>query len=325
VDHASRTNRIFIGTSACLLGQRVRYDGNHKRMPILADVLAGELEIIPVCPEADIGLGTPREPISLHLVDDGSVALRTAESGRDLTGAMAEYAKLRLSELEGDHLRGFVLKSDSPSCGLSGIPLYREGAPPAEGVGMFASELLKRLPNLPAVEESDLVTFPGLYQFLVCVHTYHRWRELVRGGMTADDMEKFHLGHKVLIEASKPGSWAELGSLSEAPGAKLSDEVIEEYERRLMLLLRKIPSRDSNTEALFQIAFSLEKHEPGEVMEKVITAVDDYRSDRMGLVETKEVVWNLWHKRVGGGPEAGAYLTPIPASLAIAISRPATP
>jgi len=325
VDQAPKKNRIFIGTSACLLGQRVRYDGGHKRMPVLADVLAGELEIIPICPEADIGLGTPREPINLYLGEDGNVALRTAETDRDLTGVMTEYARLRVSELQGDHLRGFVLKSDSPSCGRSGIPLHREGAPPAEGVGMFASELLRRLPNLPVVEESDLDTFPGLYQFLVCVHTYHRWRELARGGLTAVDMERFHQEHRVLIEASKPGSWAELGDLSGVGGAKLSDQVIDEYERRLLLLLRRIPSRDSNTEALFQIAFSLEKHGPGEMMEKVITAVDEYRSDRMSLIETKDAVWNLWRKRGGGIPDAGAYLTPIPSSLANAISRPASP
>ena len=116
---SEKSRPVCIGSSACLLGQPVRYDGGHQRIALLADRLAGELEIIPVCPEMDIGLGSPREPMNLYGdKGGGEISLRTVNTGSDLTGVMTEYARLRVSELKGDHLRGFVLKSRSPSCGM---------------------------------------------------------------------------------------------------------------------------------------------------------------------------------------------------------------
>ena len=59
------TDRIRIGISACLLGREVRYDGGHKRDRYLTDTLGEYFDWFPVCPEVELGLGTPRETIRL--------------------------------------------------------------------------------------------------------------------------------------------------------------------------------------------------------------------------------------------------------------------
>ncbi len=61
--HASKPIRI--GISSCLLGQEVRFDGGHKRDPFLTDTLGAQVEWVAVCPEVEMGLGTPRETLRL--------------------------------------------------------------------------------------------------------------------------------------------------------------------------------------------------------------------------------------------------------------------
>ena len=54
-----------LGISQCLLGEQVRYDGGHKRDRFLTDTLSQFVEWIPICPEVESGLGTPREAMRL--------------------------------------------------------------------------------------------------------------------------------------------------------------------------------------------------------------------------------------------------------------------
>jgi len=126
-----------VGVSACLLGERVRFDGGHKHDPVLTDLLGPRVEFVSVCPEVEVGMGIPRPP--LHL--EGARMVET-DSGRDWTDPMNAYAEARVAAL--DHLDGYVFKSKSPSCGL------------APTRGLFAEAVARRWPDLPMVEERDL-------------------------------------------------------------------------------------------------------------------------------------------------------------------------
>ena len=55
-----------IGVSACLLGQPVRFDGGRKRNRFITEQLSRLMEIVPICPEMEAGLGTPRPTIQLR-------------------------------------------------------------------------------------------------------------------------------------------------------------------------------------------------------------------------------------------------------------------
>jgi len=153
----SEEPRLRVGVSACLLGEEVRYDGGHKREPFLVEVLGREVEWVPVCPEVEIGLGTPRPPMNLVRIG-GETRLITAETGADHTAAMRSYAERRVEELAGDRLAGYILKKDSPSCGLERVKLYPEagGDQTGEARGLFAEALVRRFPDLPVEEEDGL-------------------------------------------------------------------------------------------------------------------------------------------------------------------------
>jgi uncharacterized protein YbbK (DUF523 family) len=153
-----KARRIKVGISACLLGREVRYDGGHKRDRSILRTLGRLFELVPVCPEVEAGLGVPREPLRL----EGSRAAPRLVFRRtriDITHRMNAWARSRLRDLETSDLRGFVLKSRSPSCGLERVPLHkpgRRGAPALAGQGLFARALRERIPSLPVVEESHL-------------------------------------------------------------------------------------------------------------------------------------------------------------------------
>lgn len=167
--------RPRVGISSCLLGQAVRYDGRHKRAALLIALLGPRVEWVAVCPEVEIGLGTPRPPIELREID-GSVRLIMPSSGRDLTAAMRQYAGRKADALAAMRLSGYVLKSRSPSCGLGSAPVLSESAADARGSGIFAAVLTERFPDLPVEEESDLNNTVAIEAFMARVQAYRSGR-----------------------------------------------------------------------------------------------------------------------------------------------------
>jgi uncharacterized protein YbbK (DUF523 family) len=160
-----------IGVSACLLGEKVRYDGAGKRQPWAEDAFAGRVEWLPVCPEVELGLGVPRETVQLEVA--GGVRLMTTETRRDLTSAMREWAAECVERLTAAGLDGYVFKARSPSCGL--------GSTPVAGVGwtrdgLFAEAVRKRFPELPLTDEETLRDPLERERFLQLVETHRNLR-----------------------------------------------------------------------------------------------------------------------------------------------------
>ncbi|MBW1820082.1 MAG: DUF523 domain-containing protein [Deltaproteobacteria bacterium] len=137
-----------IGISACLLGEKVRYDGGHLLDRFRADTLG--------CPEFECGLGVPREPMHLEGAPDAP-RLVTNNTQQDHTKQLLTWARRRLVELEGENLCGFVFKRNSPSCGVQRVEVYNEkGIPVKEGVGIFARLFMEHFPMLPVEDEGRL-------------------------------------------------------------------------------------------------------------------------------------------------------------------------
>jgi uncharacterized protein YbbK (DUF523 family) len=156
------SDRPRIGISACLLGEPVRYDGGHKRDAWIVDVLGPTVEWVPVCPEVEAGFGTPRETMRLVRTDGGGIALVATGDARDVTETMRRYADRRVDELAHANLDGYVLKADSPSCGIEGVR------------GLFAEALMARLPHVPVADERGLADPEGRRQFVERVFAHHR-------------------------------------------------------------------------------------------------------------------------------------------------------
>jgi uncharacterized protein YbbK (DUF523 family) len=174
---------IRIGISACLLGEEVRFDGGHKRDPFLTDVLSPHVEWVRVCPEVEVGMGTPRETLRLVREGDGTRAHGHDSHRRGLDGDMVRWSRTRLEQLAAEQLSGYVLKKDSPSCGMERVKVYGgAGMPQRSGRGLFAEALLTRFPNLP-VEEEGRLSDPRLREnFIERVFAYWHLGEVLRRG-----------------------------------------------------------------------------------------------------------------------------------------------
>lgn len=100
--------------SACLCGQRCRYDGGGFDLPMLRQ-LADCGTAVPFCPECAGGLPTPRTPCEIA----GERVL--SRDGQDCTAEYARGAKLALALCRQQGLAAAILKDGSPSCGVTRI------------------------------------------------------------------------------------------------------------------------------------------------------------------------------------------------------------
>jgi len=208
--------RIRLGISACLLGEPVRFDGGHKRDQFLVESLGQFVDWVPVCPEVESGLDAPRE--SMRLVQtDGRIRLLTNKRAQDHTTRMDGYARRRVEELADDTLVGFVLKKDSPTCGLERVKVYgTAGMPVKSGRGLFAHALVTRFPLLP-VEEEGRLNDPRLREnFVERIFAYRRLTALFATRWSMGTVVRFHTAHKLTLMAHMPEAYQRLGRLGAA-------------------------------------------------------------------------------------------------------------
>ncbi len=241
-----------IGISACLLGDKVRFDGQHKRDPWLNEELAPYVEWVPVCPELEAGLGVPRESVRLVRSDKDDVRMVGTRSERDVTALLRRVAVKRVTELAKRELDGFVLKSDSPSCGMERVKLYESARPSSTarriGVGLFAAELARQLPHLPREEEGRLHDARLRDNFVERVFAHGRLRALWASPWRMRDLVAFHTAEKLALLAHSTTGYRALGRLV-ATGARLARaELRERYHAGFMEVLAKLatPGRHAN-------------------------------------------------------------------------------
>lgn len=221
---------VRLGVSACLLGAEVRYDAGHKRDRYLTDVLGESVEWVPVCPELEVGMGIPRPVIQLRGGETGD-RLVEREGGRDWTDAMRSFADARVAELAAQGLDGFVLKKDSPSCGLARVRVHggANGMPTRTGVGHFARALDRVLPHLPAEEEGRLHDAPLRERFIEAIFARNRWRGFLARGPARAALVAFHEAHKMLLLAHDERAYRALGRLVGNLGRRPDEEIYAEY------------------------------------------------------------------------------------------------
>jgi uncharacterized protein YbgA (DUF1722 family)/uncharacterized protein YbbK (DUF523 family) len=246
--NAMDQERIRLGISACLLGENVRFDGGHKRDPFLVETLGQFVEWVPVCPEVESGLEAPREAMRLVQVEE-QVRLLTTRTTEDQTGNMRRYARRRVDELAGEQLVGFVLKKDSPTCGLERVKVYGTGGVPAKsGRGLFAKALVTRFPLLP-VEEEGRLNDPRLREnFVERVFAFRRLTTLFAARWSMGDVVRFHTAHKLTLMAHKPEAYQRLGRLVASGKTVARHEFQNRYSTEFMAALGTMatPRRHAN-------------------------------------------------------------------------------
>lgn len=239
-DAGAMANRpIRVGISSCLLGNQVRYDGGHKRDRCITDTLGRLFEWVPVCPEVELGLGTPRETLQLMGAPE-TPRLVFAKTGGDITDEMRGWSQKRLEQLAKLDLSGYILKSDSPSCGMERVRVYgKSGRPTKPGTGIFARALMDGLPLLPVEEEGRLHDSALRENFVERVFCYRRWQDLTAGGLTRGRLVDFHARHKLLLMAHSPRHYAELGRVV-ARAKTMSPKALEKTYGELYMTALKV-------------------------------------------------------------------------------------
>jgi uncharacterized protein YbgA (DUF1722 family)/uncharacterized protein YbbK (DUF523 family) len=305
---------LRVGISACLLGEAVRYDGGDKRDDALLAALGPMVEWVPVCPEVELGMGTPREPV--QLVRLGSETRMVAlGSGADWTERMRAYATRRADELAALDLDGFVLKSASPSCGLERVKVVAGEVVTRSGRGLFAAALLARFPNLAVEEEGRLDDPPLRDNFVERVFAYRRLKDLFASRWKMGDLVAFHTAHKLQLMAHSPEAYRDLGRLVAEAKALPRDEVRRRYEDAFMPGLKVLATARRNTNVLQHVLGTLKKLLDAAARAELLGLIEDYHAGLVPLVVPVTLICH--HVRTHGVAYLAGqtYLEPHPKEL----------
>ena len=309
--------RLKIGVSACLLGQEVRFNGGHKRDPFIAGILAGYVDYVPLCPEVAIGLGIPRP--TLRLVGDPTHprALGSGDATLDVTSRLKDFARAQIPALA--ELRGYILKKDSPSCGMERVKVYspRGGAPERKGVGLLARVLKECLPLMPLEEEGRLNDPVLRENFIARIFVYDRWQRLVAEGLSAAALIAFHSDHKYLIMAHSQAAYRRLGQrLAHLKGADLP-ALSRDYGAELMAVLARRVNRQRHVNVLQHMMGYLKRRIDGGDKAELAAHIEAYRRGEVPLIVPITLFRHYFRRQPDPYMERQAYLAPYPDTLSL--------
>jgi uncharacterized protein YbgA (DUF1722 family)/uncharacterized protein YbbK (DUF523 family) len=267
-----------IGVSSCLMGQPVRFDGNHKKNNLVTDDLKDMFNLVSICPEVAIGMGVPRQPIRLMKIEKNTVrALGVRDPALDVTDQLRNLAVDMAPTLAT--FSGYIFKKDSPSCGVFRVKLYgKEGMPDKSGRGIFSEQVLRGNPNMPAEEEGRLNNFELKDNFIKRVFIYHDWQSRVRQGLTCQSFEEFHRIHKFTLLAHDQACYRRLGKyVADSTNTELSKRS-EYYITEFMNALKTIPTADQNINVIMHIMGFLKRNITASDKAELVRTMEKYRA-----------------------------------------------
>jgi uncharacterized protein YbgA (DUF1722 family)/uncharacterized protein YbbK (DUF523 family) len=307
--------RVRIGISSCLLGQKVRYDGGHKRDDYILSVLGEHVEYVPVCPEVAIGLGIPRPPIQLAGDPGAPRAVGVRDPAVDVTDKLYAYGRRTARKLSD--ISGYILKSKSPSCGMERVKVYPGPGrmPVKQGVGIFARALLETLPNLPVEEEGRLCDPVLRENFIERVFAYQRWQVLRASRMSPAKLVDFHTAHKLSLMAHGPEYYRGLGRLVAQDGTLPIGEVSDRYIEGFMAAMRHRATPKRHANVLMHLMGYLKRELDAEDKAELLEVIDRYRRGRLPLIVPITLIKHHFRRHPHEYVARQVYLDPHPQEL----------
>lgn len=295
----------------------MRYDGGHKHDPFLTETLGRYVEWVPVCPEVEIGLGVPRPILRLEWRDD-RVALVMPSERRDLSETMQRFAARRAKELAALEICGYVLKKNSPSCGLEGVKVYKSnGRPKGTHRGMFAELLLREMPHLPVEEEGRLHNPRLRENWITRIFAYHRLRTLWSQRWKIGDLVDFHTAHKYLLLAHSPQHYRSLGRLVAQAKQMKRSELKARYEAEFMTALKRLATPAKHCTVLRRMLRLLRQRLPEDVGVEIHESIDGYRRGMVPLIVPVTLIRHYARRLRVDCLLKQVYLSPHPKELAL--------
>ncbi|PIR00969.1 MAG: hypothetical protein COV66_03845 [Nitrospinae bacterium CG11_big_fil_rev_8_21_14_0_20_45_15] len=309
--------KIKIGVSSCLLGEKVRWNGEHKQDRFVKDILGKYFQYISVCPEVEMGMGVPRETVALY----GSLEkprVIAESSGTDWTREMNRYVKARISTLNKDNLSGYIFKNKSPSCGLRKIPVHsdNQGGKVHQGSGIFANAFVKTFPLIP-VEEEGRLNDPGIREnFIVRIFSFYRLKNtLLDHKANHGTLVKFHTQHKFLLLAHSRKHYTFLGNIVACGQRNSWQRALESYTSTFMEALTLKSTAKKNTDVLLHMIGFLKKLLPAEDKRNILEIIEDYRKELVPLIVPVTLIQHYVKKYDVEYLRDQMYLNPHPQEL----------
>ena len=307
-----------IGVSACLLGEKCRYDGAGNKDEFVVNQLASYFELVPYCPEAVI-FGTPRE--SIRLVDvDGEIRVISNKQQKDVTEKLAEVSTTLALKAFNAKLCGFIFKSKSPSCGVERVKLYQNNDSnicEKKATGLFAYAVQEKQPFLP-VEEEGRLHDPWLKEnFLMQVFAYRDFDEFLQSNPTIKNLIEFHTSYKYLIYAKSTESYQSLGAIVANKDKKEFASILEEYKINFLQAIALKGDKNKTYNVLLHIYGYFKKELSKEEKEHILSSCDEYKEGIIPLIAVVKLL-NLYVKKLDQTYlKKQKFLNPYPKELAL--------
>jgi uncharacterized protein YbgA (DUF1722 family)/uncharacterized protein YbbK (DUF523 family) len=308
--------KIRIGISSCLMGENVRFDSGHKKNAYVTGILTDYFDFSPFCPEVSIGLGIPRETIRLVNVDDEIRCVGTKTAGLDVTEKLYQSAE----DQKGWHaeLSGYILKKDSPSCGMERVKLYKgiEKGQMAEktGIGLYAKRLMENFPYLPIEEEGRLGDARLRENFIQRVYIYARWQAMEQEGFTIAGLQAFHAQHKYIFMSHNQNLGRTLGASLANSTQEIGDLALE-YLASMMTLLKSTATRKNHMNTLQHIQGYLKSDLDAGDKEELRATIEDYHKSLLPLIVPITLLRHHFRRHPKGYIENSYYLQPHPGEM----------
>ena len=302
-----------IGISSCLMGEPVRFDSGHKKNAYITGVLKDYFEFLPFCPEVEIGLGTPREPIRLVSVDGDIRCKGTKNSELDVTHKLYDVADKQ--QVWHEELCGYILKKDSPSCGMERVKIYNKGMPSKKGIGIYAKRLMENSPFLPVEEEGRLEDAHLRENFIQRVYVYSRWKMMCKKGLSIAELQEFHANHKYILMSHNQLQAKELGSLLAVNKNVDLDVLARKYLDKMMGLLKSIATRKNHTNTLQHLRGYLKKSLDTDDKVELNEVIGSYKKGLLPLIVPITLLRHHFRRNPNEYITQSYYMSPHPGEL----------
>jgi uncharacterized protein YbgA (DUF1722 family)/uncharacterized protein YbbK (DUF523 family) len=305
--------KIKIGISSCLLGEKVRFDTGHKRNAYINNVLSNYFEFTGFCPEVEIGLGIPREPIRLVFEHGRVSCVGTKTKELDVTEDL--YLAADAQKTWHQQLCGYILKKGSPSCGMERVRLYKGDMPDRIGVGLYAKRLMQNFPDLPVEEEGRLEDPVLRENFIQRVYIYSRWQKLVAETLSMKNLTEFHAQHKYIYMSHNQTMARALGSWL---ADNLKTEIItlaRQYLSKTMALLRHQATRKNHVNTLQHIQGYLKNYLTADDKLELTENINQYRLGLLPLIVPITLLRHHFRHHPNQYISDSYYMQPHPAEL----------
>jgi uncharacterized protein YbgA (DUF1722 family)/uncharacterized protein YbbK (DUF523 family) len=301
--------KIPVGISSCLIGDNVRFDGGHKRDAYIVGTLSHYFDFRPFCPEMGIGLGTPRPAMHLIKKDNAVRCVVIKNPDHDVTDRLHDYA------YQQDHsdLCGYIVKKDSPSCGMERVKVYAGDVPRREGIGIYTQTMMQNYPLLPVEEEGRLGDAGLRENFIQRVYVLYRWKRLLAEGLNPQALTCFHARHKLIIMSH--GDYRPLGQLLATVTKDNVLAIAEQYILQVMTLLKNVVNRSNHVNVLQHIQGYLKKELSADDKAELCELIERYRHGEIPLIVPITLLKHHFRNSPDTYIDESYYMSPYPQEL----------